>query len=197
MKQILLTKGQVALVDDVDFKWLNKLTWHSYYDKTTKSFYAIHSWHVPKKIKTKNWSCGSSRLARPSALSSATTVSASRLKTLPAYSPTASPRGKTAMASACTPARSQRTRWAANSPCKATVPAGVRRSPWSFRTQRRSPRRRAEAQHPWCARDNRGGKSRRPSGRCPHIRLLSQVGRDRWARRVERTARRSVPTASG
>ena len=43
MKSIILTKEQIARVDDEDYKWLNKLKWHAvltksgYYAETTSS----------------------------------------------------------------------------------------------------------------------------------------------------------------
>ena len=40
MKQIKLTKGQFALVDDVDFEKLNQFKWHAQWNLNTKSFYA-------------------------------------------------------------------------------------------------------------------------------------------------------------
>lgn len=40
MKYIPLTQGQVAIVDDEDFEWLNKWRWHAALDKRTKQFYA-------------------------------------------------------------------------------------------------------------------------------------------------------------
>jgi hypothetical protein len=41
MKEILLTQGKVALVDDEDFEELNKFNWHAHKDKN--KFYAEHS----------------------------------------------------------------------------------------------------------------------------------------------------------
>ena len=41
MKQIQLTKGRVATVDDVDYKWLNKYKWYAAREKYT--FYAKRS----------------------------------------------------------------------------------------------------------------------------------------------------------
>ena len=41
MKQIQLTQGQFAIVDDADFGWLNQFKWCARWDKHTKSFYAI------------------------------------------------------------------------------------------------------------------------------------------------------------
>ena len=40
MREIQLTQGQVALVDDEDFEWLNQWKWFAYASKTRKVFYA-------------------------------------------------------------------------------------------------------------------------------------------------------------
>lgn len=40
MREIILTRGQVALVDDDDFEWLNRWSWHAVKGKTAKIFYA-------------------------------------------------------------------------------------------------------------------------------------------------------------
>ena len=40
MKTIALTQGQVAIVDDGDFYWLNQWKWHAQWNKDTRSFYA-------------------------------------------------------------------------------------------------------------------------------------------------------------
>lgn len=40
MKEIPLTQGQVALVDDADFDWLSRYKWRVFWDQHTKSFYA-------------------------------------------------------------------------------------------------------------------------------------------------------------
>ena len=48
MKEISLTQGKVALVDDDDFEWLYGLTWHcarNRKDETSK-FYALRSVHI-------------------------------------------------------------------------------------------------------------------------------------------------------
>jgi hypothetical protein len=41
MKTIPLTQGQVALVDDEDYKFINRWKWRATYCKCTKSFYAV------------------------------------------------------------------------------------------------------------------------------------------------------------
>ncbi len=43
MKTIDLSQGQVALVDDCDFEALNQYSWHSYWDVTTKTYYAYRN----------------------------------------------------------------------------------------------------------------------------------------------------------
>ena len=41
MKQIPLTQGQVALVDDADFERFGHLKWKAWWSKSIKQFYAI------------------------------------------------------------------------------------------------------------------------------------------------------------
>ncbi len=43
MKTIQLTQNQVAIVDDEDYKELSKHRWCAYWDKHTKSFYAMRA----------------------------------------------------------------------------------------------------------------------------------------------------------
>lgn len=52
MKQIELTQGQIALVDDADFEELSKYKWQANYFKHTNSFYATR--HTPA-IKGKHY----------------------------------------------------------------------------------------------------------------------------------------------
>lgn len=40
MKSIQLTHGQVTLVDDADFEWLNQWTWHAHIAKGSAKYYA-------------------------------------------------------------------------------------------------------------------------------------------------------------
>jgi len=42
-KEIKLTQGQVALVDDEDFERLNAFKWHSQWNPHTQSFYAVRN----------------------------------------------------------------------------------------------------------------------------------------------------------
>jgi hypothetical protein len=43
MKEITLTQGQVALVDDEDFEWLSAYKWHCYRAKDTGNYYAARN----------------------------------------------------------------------------------------------------------------------------------------------------------
>jgi len=47
LKEIPLSKGQVALVDDADFEWLSLFSWHARLNKTTNSYYAFTHIRVP------------------------------------------------------------------------------------------------------------------------------------------------------
>ena len=42
-REIPLTKGQVAIVDDEDFEWLNQWKWYARWSKFTQSFYAVRN----------------------------------------------------------------------------------------------------------------------------------------------------------
>lgn len=42
-KQIELTQGQVAIVDDDDYEWLSQWKWYAYLSKHTHSFYAARN----------------------------------------------------------------------------------------------------------------------------------------------------------
>lgn len=50
MKEISLTKGQVALVDDEDFERVNAFKWQARWTKSTKSFYAKRFFHDSKRV---------------------------------------------------------------------------------------------------------------------------------------------------
>ena len=43
MKEIKLTQGQVALVSDEDYDFLNQLKWYAVWNHSTKTFYAVRS----------------------------------------------------------------------------------------------------------------------------------------------------------
>lgn len=51
MKEIELTQGQVALVDDEDFDYLSQWKWQADWCKTTNSFYATRTSYFPVKTK--------------------------------------------------------------------------------------------------------------------------------------------------
>lgn len=46
MKEIQLTQGQVALVDDEDFERVNQHKWFAKFNKNTNSFYAARDQHI-------------------------------------------------------------------------------------------------------------------------------------------------------
>lgn len=48
-REIKLSQGQVAIVDDEDFEWLSRWKWHAYWNKNTKSFYAQRNIRILKK----------------------------------------------------------------------------------------------------------------------------------------------------
>jgi hypothetical protein len=48
MKEIRLTQGQVAVIDDEDYERISKYKWHAAWDKTTESFVAM-GWVDGKK----------------------------------------------------------------------------------------------------------------------------------------------------
>ena len=43
MRQIELTQGQYAIIDDEDYDRVSKLSWHAYFNKKVNSFYALHN----------------------------------------------------------------------------------------------------------------------------------------------------------
>lgn len=52
MKEINLSKGQVALVDDSDYEWLNQWKWQARYDPCTGGFYAQRHILRPDGVET-------------------------------------------------------------------------------------------------------------------------------------------------
>ncbi len=50
--EILLTRGQVAQIDDKDFPSLNRHRWRAHWDKYTRSFYAVRRMKVGSKWTT-------------------------------------------------------------------------------------------------------------------------------------------------
>lgn len=50
MKQIQLTKGQVTLVDDGDYEWLNRWKWHAV--PNHRAFYVMRNIRIAKNKKT-------------------------------------------------------------------------------------------------------------------------------------------------
>ena len=43
MREITLTKGQIAIVDDEDYDRLNQYKWYAHYDRHTKGYYAARN----------------------------------------------------------------------------------------------------------------------------------------------------------
>lgn len=47
MNYIELNHRQVSIVDDGDFEWLNRFTWHAKLRSDGRGFYADHAWRLP------------------------------------------------------------------------------------------------------------------------------------------------------
>ncbi len=52
MKEIQLTQGQVALVDDADYEWLNQWKWFVCWNHHVRSFYAVRNIRLPSGQRT-------------------------------------------------------------------------------------------------------------------------------------------------
>jgi len=52
VREIVLTRGQIALVDDEDFDRLNKVRWQARWNPCIKSFYAARSFRKNGNFKT-------------------------------------------------------------------------------------------------------------------------------------------------
>lgn len=52
MKEIKLTQGQVAVVDDADFDWLNQWKWYAHKHPRGRCFYAIRNTYKDAKHQT-------------------------------------------------------------------------------------------------------------------------------------------------
>jgi len=51
VKEIKLTQGQIALVDDIDYEWLNQWKWYAQWSEDTKSFYAVRGVRLKSGMK--------------------------------------------------------------------------------------------------------------------------------------------------
>lgn len=52
MKQLALTQGRVALVDDSDYEYLNQWRWYALFNACANGFYAVRSSRTNDKRKT-------------------------------------------------------------------------------------------------------------------------------------------------
>ena len=50
MKEIPLTNGQSAKVDDEDYEWLSRYSWYAYYDPQRGMTYAAHDTRSGRRV---------------------------------------------------------------------------------------------------------------------------------------------------
>jgi hypothetical protein len=50
MKEIPLTNGLKAKVDDEDYEWLSRYTWYAYFDPKRKQTYAAHDTPTGRRV---------------------------------------------------------------------------------------------------------------------------------------------------
>ena len=55
MKEIPLSQGQIALVDEVDYNWLNQRKWHAIQPDSRYTFYATRTVRMSKGKRKREW----------------------------------------------------------------------------------------------------------------------------------------------